>query len=790
MSSLVSILFTLLIGTSLIGKDFCRNWSFWTDSNPVCETVDLPHDAMLRSGREADSPSGSGGAFFLPDIYHYEKKMDVPKEWLDKDVRLRFEGVYQNAKVFVNDRLAGGAPYGYIPFEVNLNGLLKEGANTIRIDADNSRMPNSRWYSGGGIYRPVHLLVRNRDPLEGVRIKTVATDPPAIAVDVTHGRGEVLVDILDNGRVIASWKGDGTHRLPGAQLWSDKSPYLYTARVRLMRGKKELDRTDVTFGIRMLSWDATGFYVNGKNTLLRGGCIHHDNGVLGAAEYDMAAVRRISRLKSFGFNAIRSAHNPVSEAVLRACDSLGVFVMDELWDMWYTPKNPYDYSNAFEENYLSDLEATVQKDFNHPSVILYSIGNELTEPTGEKGLALADEIIGEIHRLDPTRGVTAGLNLLIMSMSSSGGQNTGSLGDASSGPMSSTQYNEMMSRIGEAMSGSLIQTERVDSVISPMMDRLDISGYNYGRGRYESDTALHPARVTVGTETFTFNVARNWKIVQNIPSLIGDFMWTAWDYMGENGIGAWSYEDDAQAFAKPYPWLLADTGAFDILGWPTAPAFLAKAAWEDEPGNPYITVRPLREGTLIKAPWRGSDGIPSWSWWESEGREAVVEVFTGASEVALFLNGEKMGETTVSDKTATFRVPYTPGVLEAVAVKDGHVCGTSRLESAEGGVHIQITFETDSFSSGDVVYADIRLVGDNGIVWSNRDCDLQVHAEGAELLGFGSACPRTEASFLDGCYPSWHGYAQAILKVQDTDTVSLTVSADSLQTKTLTLKSK
>lgn len=764
MNKIFSLATVLLLGLSLHAQSIMEGWTFWSDKNTSKQVVTLPHDAMLRAGRSADAPSGSAGAFFLGDAYHYEKALQVPKEWLLRHVTLHFDGAYKHAKVYVNGALAGGAAYGYIPFDVVLDGLLKVGDNTLRVDVENLDQPDSRWYSGAGIYRPVTLNVQEKEHIESIKIGTVSTSPAVVNIDVAHNGKNVVVDILEGNSVVATLKSaHGTVTIPSAKLWSAEHPHLYTARVRLMKGRKVIEEQCHRFGIRSIEWTTQGFFVNGENVILRGGCIHHDNGILGAAEYDGAAYRRIALLKQYGFNAIRSSHNPASEAVLKACDELGMYVMDELWDMWFFHKNKYDYASDFRENYKADIAALVTRDYNHPSVVMYSIGNEVSEPVLEGGMEVAQSIIDELHRLDSSRAVTGGINLMILSRSAAGsGIYDGNGGGGSTFKtegMTSQAYNNLVAMVGASMSGKMLLRPQVDSVTTPILDALDIAGYNYGRGRYEAEGVQHPGRIIVGSETMPYNIARNWEMVKKLPYLVGDFMWTAWDYLGEAGIGAWTYEPDGMGFNKPYPWLLADTGALDILGNPNGEAFLAKATWEETPGNPYICVCPIQDGDLIKASWRGTNSIPSWSWYGCEGKPATVEVFTGADEVELILNGVAIGRKAVKDKTASFELSYEPGTLEAVAFVGGKECGRSSLTSANGEVHVK----TSQSTWENLVYVDIALVGDNGEVWANRDQKLKIEVSGGKLLGFGSAKPRTESSFLSGEYETWQGRAQAIV---------------------------
>lgn len=760
-------------------------WEF-SSSDGRKAVVDLPHDAMLEAPRSADAPGGTAEAFFQGGTYTYTKTLDIPKSWLDKHVTLDFDGVYRNTEVFVNDKPAGGCEYGYLPFSISLDDLLKVGSNVIRVEVDNSAHPSSRWYPGGGIYRPVKLTVSPARHIESVRVKTVSIHPAVVEVEVESDPGNLTVEIIDGDQVVCRGT-PGRLEIPSAKLWSAETPNLYRVRVRLESG----DVKEVSFGVRQLQWSPEGFFVNGENVLLKGGCLHHDNGIAGAADLEESAYRRVALLKQYGFNAIRSAHNPASENLLKACDELGMYVMDELWDMWFHAKTDADYSSRFMDNYREDIAALIRRDFNHPSVVMYSIGNEVAEPAMECGMDVAGDIIDRIHQLDDTRPVTAGINLMILQTTAQGmdiisgeGMSEDTQGEASTFSalfagekveMTSTMYNMIVSMVGDGMSGPALLSPSVDKVTSPILDALDIAGYNYGKGRYAAEGTAHPHRIVVGSETMPYDIAQNWAMVEEYPYLIGDFMWTAWDYLGEVGIGAWGYSPDLMTFSKPYPWLLADTGALDILGNPNGEAFWAKATWT---GNLSMAVQPLEDGDLVKASWRGTNAIPSWSWPGCEGKEAVVEVYCKADKVTLALNGEFLSEQPVEQNRAVFSIPYSPGKLVAEAFRDGKSIGTTTLQSAEGGANIRLRAEP-KHSEDKVYYFDIALVGDNGELWCKRDQELSIRIDGGELIGFGSARPSTEDRFGSGYYATYYGRAQAIVKASSRK-VTVTVSGEGL----------
>lgn len=751
------------------------DWTFWKEGFTEKQTVTIPHDAMLHEARTAKAEAGSASGFYPGGIYYYEKKLHITKEQLEGCLTLEFEGVYKNAEVSVNGTVVHKAAYGYSPFFVGLTDYLQEGENTLLVKADNSNQPDSRWYSGAGIYRPVWLHVQPKEHIvmEGVLIRTVSINPAVIEVSVEKTSGIVSVDILDQeGNLVAAGKEEGKIEVANATLWSEDTPYLYTAKVTLLSEKGDVVETvEENFGIRTVSWSPKGFLVNGKNTLLRGGCIHHDNGILGACTYEESEDRKIRIMKENGFNAIRASHNPCSKAVLRACDKYGVYVMDESWDMWYNHKSKYDYATEFMENYKYDLRAMVRRDYNHPSVVMYSIGNEVSEPAQEKGVALAKEMGDYVRSLDDSRAVTGGFNLMIIKSSAEGKgvyKEEGGRDDSSDqkmAGMNSTMFNMITSMVGSGMNQAA-NGKKADEATSPVLATLDISGYNYASGRYAGEGKLHPERIVVGSETFPQDIAKNWEMVKKYPYLIGDFMWTAWDYLGEAGIGTWSFHEDAKGFNKPYPWLLADTGAFDILGNPNGEAMLAKAVWGFA-DKPLIGVQPCNQPDkkIIKASWRGTNALPSWSWVNCDGNKATVEVFTDVAKVELFINGKSMGKKKVKAYKAAFKVKYASGNVEAVAYDvSGNECGRSKLESASGNVTLQLVPEKTKVSVGDIVYVKTVIADEKGIVESNADTRVQVSVIDGELLGFGSANPRTEERFDAGEYTTYYGNALAVVR--------------------------
>lgn len=746
--------------------DFNANWT--------CngKAVTLPHDAQITELRSKDASNGGHG-YFPGGVYMYEKTFTVPAEWQDKTLIVEFEGVYKNATVSLNGKELCFHAYGYTNFFVKLDNLAS-GENTLTVVADNAKLPNSRWYTGSGIYRPVWLYVCEKGGIrpESVKVYTLSISPAIVRVTSPV---DGMVSVYDGETLVASGEGKVVElTIENAKLWSDKTPHLYRAVV--------MDGADVweeRFGIRKIEWSNKGLFINGRETLLRGGCVHHDHGILGAATFDKSEYRRVKILKENGFNAIRASHNPASRAMLEACDALGMYVMDETFDMWYNRKNPYDYGLDFETCWEADVTALASRDHNHPSVILYSIGNEVGEPSEAKGLDYGKKMIDLLHRLDPSRPVTCGTNLMIMGRYA-GGNAMYKDGEQQSGAANQPQkeektqnasllFNIIASFVGSGMNKAG-NSKKVDAITTPFCDALDIAGYNYGSGRYPLDGKAHPNRVIFGSETFPQDIYKNWQMVKQYPYLVGDFMWTSWDYLGEAGIGAWSYTG-GMPFNRPYPWLLAGAGVIDILGNPDGSCKYASTVWGLEQ-NPVIAVRPANHPGIrpSKSVWRGTNAILSWSWNGCEGNKTTVEVYSNQATVELYLNGKLLGRKKVKECKAEFKVAYAPGKLEAVAFDaGGRETGRSMLESATGKAHLAVQPEQKTATPGEIVYVAVNVIGDNGIVESNADRTVTVTVEGSELLAFGSANPCTTEQYHTGTFTTYYGRAMAIVRMGDAD---------------------
>ena len=765
--------------------------------------VAIPHDAMLSEPRTADALGGLNVSWFEGFDYLYRKTFTLTPQQVAGHLVLEFEGVYRRAEVLVNGQKAGFRPYGYTNFYVTLDGLVHAGENTVEVIAHNADQPNSRWYSGAGIYRPVKLW-QGPDryiELNGVKIRTLSIEPAAVEVSVkTRGEGPVSVEILDGETLLASASGPErlfTLSLPGAKLWSPEQPQLYTCRVRF-----EEDRAEEAFGVRTLSWGKDGLCLNGQRVILRGACVHHDNGLLGAACHPDALERRIRILQQNGYNALRSAHNPCSKTALEICDRLGMLVMDEYIDHWYIHKTLHDYVEYFDAWWKQDLTDMVEKDYNHPCVVLYSTGNEVAETAQPRGIALVKEMTEFLHALDDSRPVTCGINIFFNFLNHIGfGQYSDEKAakeaernakakaegkKAKERATGSKFFNDLAGimgadfmKIGATLHGSDVTTRDAFAA-------MDIAGYNYGEKRYRHDLKKYPDRLILGSETFCFDAYKFWELAKTQPRLIGDFVWSGIDYLGEVGVGSWEYKDYAPHFDNGMGWITAGSGRIDLTGKPLGEALYTKVAFELEKG-PFLAVRPLgHEGKHSPSAWKMTNAMPSWSWRGCEGQKAHVEVYARAAAVELFLNGRSLGKKTLGNNClVSFRVPYENGTLEAVSYDEGgREIGRDKLVTAGEQTVLTAEAEAKSVKPGHLAFIRLRYADPQGETKPRERGILQVTVEGGKLLGLGSACPYYELSYQDSKCDTYYGEALAIVEAGEGATLTLRASDGRLSAET------
>ena len=778
--------------TSLLTGWTCRHLG---DTAPG-KTVTLPHDAMLAEPRTALSAGGTNTGWYEGYDYEYRRTLTVPENELADTHILEFEGVYHNAEVWLNGQKAAFRPYGYTNFYVDCAPYLHAGENELRVIARNADQPNSRWYSGAGIYRPVQLWTARSAhiALNGVKIRTLSLDPAVVEVRVkTTAPGTVRLTVDDLPVVQQESDGEAvfTLTLDNARLWTPETPNLYTCRVSFAD-----DEVTETFGVRKVEWGTDGFLLNGKRYIIQGACIHHDNGLLGAVCDPDAVARKVRLLKENGYNAIRSAHNPCSKALLAECDRQGMLVMDEYIDHWYIHKTEHDYVDYFDDWWHQDLTDMVEKDYNHPCVVLYSTGNEVSETAQKRGIALTKEMTDFLHGLDDSRPVTCGVNIFFNFLSSIGfgvysdekakkeaerAEKAKQRGEkaARKKAVGSQFFNNLAGLLGDEFMKRGATLHGCDVKTRDAFANMDIAGYNYGIYRYKHDLKKYPQRLILGSETFCNDAYKFRELAKQEPRLVGDFVWAGMDYLGEVMVGSWEYADYAETFDGGLGWVSAGSGRIDLTGKPLGEALYTRVALEADNG-PYIAVCPVNHTGDRHSPsaWKMTNAMPSWSWTGCEGRKANVEVYARAARVELVLNGHTVGSKTLkNDCLARFSIPYESGTLEAVSYDAAdHEIGRYKLQSAGGATSLTLDAEEPAAQTGHLCYVRLRYTDENGITKPLMRGNIQVQVRGGTLVGLGSACPFNKHSYLDSETDTYYGEALAIVRMGDGDAMTIAAS--------------
>lgn len=816
----------------------------FTGGGSKIKAIDLPHDAMICRERTQDTANVHQTGFYPGGEYTYMKKWLVPKEWEGQTVCLEFEGVADTCRIYINGDFVTEHYNPYTGIFVDASTYLKYGEeNEIKVEV-RSVEQSSRWYSGAGIYRPVHAWVGGvvHIPARGLHIDTqeLCGDTASVELRIPikncgqiSCRAKVCAELLDaDGNTaakdseIVTLSGQNTqlHRqrltVSAPHLWSDEDPYLYTYKVQIVSGEDVLDSTEGTIGIRRLCLNAAqGLTINGKETKLRGTCIHHDNGLIGSATFADAEYRRCRQLKEAGFNAIRSAHHPMSKAMLDACDRLGMLVMDELSDMWTRTKNPHDYANYFPYFWEQDIEDMVEKDYNHPSVILYSTGNEIPEAGTARGAEWNRRLNTKIKKLDTTRFTTNGINGLIASTErmgeiiceatgltpeqleammqpgagtdgeagQAGADNQSAQADNGSGQAGADAINDMASFMVGETADAVATSKILEEILTEFAGVTDIAGYNYLTALHEEEHKRHPNRIVLGTETFPADIVNLWDIVKRNHHVIGDFTWTGYDYLGEAGCGIFHY-DGAENFSTHWPDRLAGIGDIDILGDRKPISYLREAVFGIGTAPSIGVQRMDCMGLHVnKTPWMWKDNIASWTWPGYEGRGASIDVHANADEVELFLNGQSMGRQSVRDTyLATYEVPYEPGTLEAVSFVNGVEAGRCALETADQAAQLVVESSTSQLpADGDsLAFVTVRLADQAGRMNRRQKEAITINVEGPIVLqGYGSANPSCLGSYQDTTWDTFDGAVMAVIRAgKEAGTGRITFSSGEMET--------
>jgi beta-galactosidase len=791
--------------------------------------VRLPHDASIEKVRNPEEPNGSGNGFFREETIHYTKEFDLCAEDAGKNIWLEFEGVYQNAFVYINHAYAGKCPYGYGNFYIDATKYVRfDKKNEVKVLVKNG-VPSGRWYTGNGIYRDVNLMIADRMHLvpEGIHLAAVDVEEGmavvrAESVIAYTGTGikeiTLHLQLLDaDGNVAAEnrmpvtveehtrQKYRQTLYVDDPKLWDVDCPYLYRYHAALEEDGKILDEEEGTFGIRSLQLDVRhGLRINGKTVKLRGGCIHHDNGITGTAEFAHAAEFRVKRMKEAGYNAIRSSHYPMSRKLLEACDKLGMLVMDEFSDVWTTTKVDYDYGTHMTEWWEHDVTNLVNKDYNHPCVIMYSIGNEIPETGNPFDVQWGKKIADKIRSLDDSRYVTNSLNLMLSIMDqmdevmaelqggaeADSGKTEETPAEADVDVQENAEINSMMSSMGDMMN-LLIASNVAGKATEEAFAQVDIAGYNYAACRYEPDQKQYPNRILVGSETYPRDLDVNWELVEKYPRVIGDFSWTAWDYLGEAGIGKITYgKPQGMSFYAPYPYKAAYCGDMNLIGDRRPVSYWREMIWGFRK-KPYIAVQPPKyygvEHGMTN--WSMTDAVRSWNWSGYEGRPVIVEVYADADEAALYVNGEMAEKKTVGEtkKFVTFfETTYVPGTLEVAVYKNGAETGRDSLVTAGSDVRIQAYADMQQIpaDASDICYVEISMVDADGNLNTDAKKAVTISVDGPGVVqGFGSADPESEENYFDRTAKAYEGRLRAAIRgTGEKGMITVTLQADDCKT--------
>lgn len=781
--------------------DFNLDWSYSKLGEKEKKAITLPHDAMIYENRSLESKGGINISFFEGYDYEYEKRFTLKKELLNKILYLEFEGVYKDAEVYLNEKKVAKENYGYNGFYVNITDDVYEGENVLIVRCFNSDQPNSRWYTGSGIYREVKLLVFERDHilLDGIKIKTVSYEKRLINIDIlSNNSGTIELEFKQNNRVLKqiSYQTDGhlnvDLELEEAKLWSQKEPNLVEAMIKFNK-----DIQFVKFGIREVTLSLErGLLVNGQREILFGACIHHDNGLLGARNIRFAEYRKVKLLKEAGYNAIRSAHNPCSKALLDACDELGMYVLDEYVDCWYIHKTYYDYVLHFEKNWKEDLKKMVNKDFNHPSVIMYSTGNEVSETGQKKGIELTKLMTEYLHTLD-NRYVTCGINIFFNFLSSI---NLGVYSDKKAqeelkskkkkkkASVGSQFFNDLAGIMGASFMKKGATLSACDRKTRDAFANMDIAGYNYGIERYRHDLKKYPKRFILGTETFCSDADKFYRLAKENPRIIGDFVWAGMDYIGEVGVGSWTVDEYCDNdFSHKLGWLTAGSGRLDITGKLNCEGDYTKVAFDQE--KIALGVIPAHHCKRKHSPssWKFSLAERSWTYEGLEGQKTEVEVYTKAKYVELYLNDKLLQKKTNKESCVKFKVKYYPGTLTCKGYDENrNLIGEASLVTASKETKLTAISEIETYKNGDLIYLRLKFTDEKGILKPMIREDIKIESvEHGKLMGFGNGCSYSKRGYITDINDTFYGEALAVIQPDNVGDVVIKASSPYGNTETV-----
>ena len=774
--------------------------------------LNIPHDWSIEGEYSKEEPTGGSGGYLPSGIGWYRGHFQMTKDDLSKIIWIEFDGVYMNSNVWLNGHHLGNYPYGYSSFYYDLSTYFVEGENVIAVRVDNSKQPNTRWYSGSGIYRHVWLV--KIDPLHiahwGIYTTTpfVSLDSARINIktkienqDKETRQGKLQIFLIDNnGNEVAQTESSFSVESGGSseinqqlkvsspKLWSIENPNMYKLHSIIYDGNKKIDEVTTDIGIRKIEYDVDrGFFLNGKHIKMNGVCLHHDGGCVGAAVPEAVWERRLKKLKEMGCNAIRTSHNPPAPEFLDLCDRMGFLVMDEAFDEWTYGKRKYGYHDYFDKWVDKDLTAMIQRDRNHPSIVIWSVGNEIPEQKDPKGTELLKPLIDICHSEDPTRLVTSALD----NIAADGGATT--LGFMNMLDIVGYNYVDRWHKRRELY----YSIDRHDHPNWKMIGTESISNSGGIRGEYsfgDDTSSVQPDRDFWMSESILNNKSHRflpsynywmveseqlYKFVRTRDYVIGDFMWTGIDYLGESN----------------WPNKNASFGVLDLCGFPKDGYYFYQSQWTDKP--------------MIHL-------FPHWNWKSREGQVIPVLCYTNCDAVELFLNGKSFGEKrlefprpgtsggwnkydkprvfpTTSDLHLQWDVPYEPGTLKAVGKKDGKIVYTEEIKTTGAPYAIQLNVYKDTIVSNaqDVAQIEVRIVDSEGNVvpTANNLVTFSVGGEG-KIIGVDNGNPQDHNTYKINKRNAFNGLCFVIVQsINKPGKIRLTAKSEGLKEKTIEINS-
>ncbi len=804
--------------------NFDENWTFrrsFLDAYFLAEApgtvVNLPHDAMISTKVKPDAPAGVDSGYFEGGLASYTKFVEFPKEWENESVGLYFDGAMTTASVDINGYKVAASHYGYSPFYADLTDVITFGEkNRITVNTETPIRPGSRWYPGLGLFRGVKLcrgpkvhidydgiFVYTREISDGYAFingsvtvvnGTVKNRLVRVTLSFYKEGCDVADETVSSVIQVNAGKREDAHlalSLKNPVLWSAEEPNLYKVKASVTDlgefrthfvadSEQTVDEAESIFGVRTVTVDAVhGLRVNGKTVKLRGGCLHHDNGLLGAVSLYECEARKLRKMKELGFNAIRTTHNPMSAALIEACDRVGIYVFDEAFDCWNIAKRSGGYSEYFETNWEKDLTAFVRRDRSHPSVIIWSTGNEIPERGGlANGYTTATRLAEKMRSLDPSRPVSNGIC---------------SYWSGLDDKLAKDQNN------AQNAAGDFFKTLWEDNS-EPFTNGLDIVGYNYMEDLYEKDHEMYPHRVMMGSENYPREIGYRWPLVESLPYVLGEFTWTAWDYIGEAGLGKAVYVDPSDPVASykpwelmpnttsPFPWRTSNDADFDITGNMRPQGAYRSVAFGSTSAHLYA-LHPQNFGKVeVMSFWGFPDILKSWNYEGYEGKPIEVYAFSSADEAEFFLNGKSLGRKAISKErpypnSVKFECEYQPGTLEVVCYKDGREVSRDALKTTSAPASLRITSEKPCIAADghDCVFVNVEILDSDGLLVPDASVSLEATLTGpAELAGFGSGNPVTAELYTAPATVSFKGRASAVLRSGYTSgTCTLRISSES-----------